>query len=295
MKVSIVIPNYNGRALLEKNLPAVINAGNHTRNKVSEIVIVDDASIDDSVIYLKKNYPKIRLIKHSVNRGFAAAVNTGVRSSTGDLICLLNTDVVPSKNFLEAIRPHFVDKKVFGVSLHEKGFGWAKGAFKNAFVVHSPGEESSEAHRTFWVSGGSGVFRRSIWTSLGGLDEKLLSPFYWEDIDICYRALKRGYTLLWEPNSVVMHEHEATVRTLPKRYVDRIRERNQLLFIWKNITSPRFTRRHVRGLFKRIVRSPGYLVIFLMALKKIRIVRRLRAKEKKEAKVSDEAIFSRFQ
>ncbi len=209
MKISIVIPNWNGRELLEKNLPEVIKACENKKNRIREIIVVDDASTDRGVELIKEKFPKVRLIKHRINRGFSATVNTGARSSKGDLIALLNTDVSPRKDFLEKITPHFKNKSVFGVSLHEEDYGWARGYFKEGFIVHEPGPESKKAHPTFWVSGGSGVFRRSIWMKLKGLDEKLLSPFYWEDLDISYRALKRGYQLWWEPKARVVHEHEA--------------------------------------------------------------------------------------
>lgn len=129
---------------------------------------------------------------------------------------------------------------------------------------------------------------------LGGLDEKLLSPFYWEDLDLSYRALKRGLINLWEPKALVVHEHEATIGKLSPKYTQRIRERNQLLFIWKNLTSRNMFRKHVAGLMKRVIKHPGYLRIVFMAMIKLNAVSWAREKERKEAKVSDEAIFAKF-
>lgn len=292
--VSVVIPNFNGEKLLEKNLPYVLEAKKNGENKITEVVVVDDASRDASVSLLRDKFPEVKVIKHKVNRGFASSVNTGVRSSKGTLIALLNTDVHPEPDFLIGVLPHFEDDDVFGVSLHERGFGYAKGLFKDGFIVHSPGEEVETPHSTFWISGGSGVFNRNLWNLVGGMDEKLLSPFYWEDLDLSYRALKRGFNLLWEPNARVIHEHESTIGLLPKKERELIQERNQLLFIWKNLTSPNLFRKHLGGLIKRIITHPGYFRVFLMALLKLRDVLRARGKEKKEARVSDETIFSRF-
>lgn len=294
MKASIVITNYNGRNLLEKNLPKVIEAMKNKKNNIMEIIVVDDGSVDDSVNYLKKNFEEVRVIKHKVNRGFSYAANTGARMSKGDLIVLINNDVVPNKNFLEAIYPLFKDKKVFAVSFHEKGYGWAKGKFEDGYILHGPGKESKETHQTFWVNGGSGAWRRDVWMKLGGMDDKVLSPFYWEDIDLSYRAAKRGYQLLWEPNALVEHEHETTIGRFPKKKVQRIRERNHLLFIWKDLTSQNLFKKHVLGLIKRMIQHPGYVRIFLMALMRIRPVLKARKKERKETRVSDEALFSRF-
>lgn len=294
IKVSIVIPSYNTRDLLEKNLGSVVGAKNYFPNQILEINVVDDGSPDDSSDFIRKNFPEVRLIQHKVNRGFAATVNTGTRMAKGNLVCLLNTDVIPDKDFLVKVLPHFSDKEVFGVSLHERGYGWAKGFFREGFVTHEQGGEGRDPHPTFWVSGGSGIFRRDYWVELGGMDEKVFSPFYWEDIDLSYRAMKKGLKILWEPNSYVNHKHESTISRLSPKYVSRIRERNQLLFNWKNITSPNFTAKHVAGLAKRIISHPGYIRIFLMALAKLPQVIKARRKVIKESRVSDEAIFAQF-
>jgi len=294
MNSSVIIPNYNGEKLLTENLPLVIKAMNNPANGICEIIVVDDGSWDGSVRLIKEKFPQVKVIKHKINRGFSASINTGVRGSSGDLLVLLNSDVIPDEDFLISTLPHFKNPKVFAVSLHEKGYGWARGGFKDGYIQILSGEESDSFHESFYVSGGSGVFRRSFWMSLGGMDEKLFSPFYWEDIDICYRAAKRGYQILWDPESLVIHKHESTISKLSKKYVARVRERNQLLFIWKNITSASLTRRHLTGVLERLVRHPGYLRIVIMALGRLGIARKARQKEIKESRVSDEAIFSGF-
>ena len=294
MKASIIIPNFNGESLLAKNIPYIIRAMDNKGNNISEIIVVDDGSWDGSVKLLKDRFPQIKLIKHKINRGFSAAVNTGVRGSGGELLVLLNSDVVPSEDFLIATLPHFKNPKVFAVSLHEKGYGWARGGFKDGFIKILPGEEGTFFHESFYVSGGSGVFRRSIWMELGGMDEELLSPFYWEDIDLCYRASKRGYTIGWEPESHVVHNHESTISKLSKKYVARIKERNQLLCLWKNLASPTLVRKHIVGLFARLARHPGYIRVVAMAIGRLGITLKKKKKEIRESKVSDEAIFGRF-
>ena len=294
LKVSIVIPNYNGENLLLENLPYVIKAKDNSKNRILEIIVVDDASIDQSVKIIKRNFPEVKLIKHTKNRGFASSANTGVRTSKGELIVLLNTDVIPEEDFLEPVFRHFKNSGVFAVSLHEKGYGSARGVFKNGFIQHEPVSESKKTENTFWVNGGSGVFRRYVWLKLGGMDEKLLNPFYWEDVDLSYRALKSGYGLLWEPKARVLHQHGSTIGKMPLKYRQRIQERNQLLFIWKDLTSKRLVKKHIVGVVRRVFRHPGYLRIVLMAMFRIRSVMKGRKKLRKIFKISDEAIFAIF-
>ncbi len=293
--VSVIVPNFNGEKLLEKNLPVILKAKENVHNNMIEVIVVDDGSYDGSIKLVASKFPLVKLIKHRTNRGFSASVNTGARAAKGDYLCLLNSDVVPENNFLESVFSHFQNPKIFAVSLNEIGdFAWARGSFIDGFIGHTAGSKTLVPHDTFWVSGGSGVFRRSVWMKLGGMDEKLLSPFYWEDVDLCYRALKRGYKLIWEPNAKIEHVHEATINRFPRKYVQRILERNQLLFIWKNLTSSNLLRKHVAGLIKRLAKHPGYMRIVLMALIRVGVVIKARKKEIKEARISDETIFSRF-
>ncbi len=296
MNVSIIIPNWNGQSLFEKNLSSILLAKKNKKNRISEVIIVDDASSDGSVAYLKKNFiNEIKLVVHTINRGFAASVNTGVRSAKGEFVVLLNTDIIVSEDFLEtSLRDFSEDQTIFAVSLHEKGYGASQGKFQNGFIVHQGLHEEKEKKLTFWANGGSAIFRKKIWKELHGMDEELYTPFYWEDIDISYRAQKRGYRILWEPDANVIHEHEATMKKLPQKRVQQVRERNYLLFNWKNITSPTLTRKHISGLIKRIMRHPGYIKVVISALSKYKTMKRLRLREKKEASVSDEAVFARF-
>lgn len=291
---SIVIPNFNGLYLLQKYLPLLVKEFNNEINKILEIIVVDDCSTDSSVDFIKNNFPQILIVKNKKNRGFSASVNIGVRSSKGKYVVLLNSDVEVTSDFLKDIFVLFDDKSVFGISLHENGFGYAKAVFKEGFICHSPGHEAQIITKTFWVSGGSGIFRKDMWEKLGGMDDKLFK-FYWEDIDLSYRAQKRGYKLLWTPYSKVFHNHESTMsKTFTKRKLNRIQETNQLIFIWKNLTSVPMLKKHIIGLFDRIIKHPGYIIIVINSLKKINSILRARKKEKRDCKVSDEAIFAGF-
>lgn len=286
-RTSVVIPNWNGRKLLEKNLPAVL------ATEPDEIIVVDDASPDDSNQFLEKNYPEIKIVKHEKNLGFAAACNSGVKAAKGEIVVLLNLDVVPEKDALKNILPDFEDDKVFAVSFNEPDWSWAKISWKKGTVEHEPGPKIKKTHISAWASGGSAAFRKSIWGKLGGFDE-IYKPFYWEDIDLSYRAWKRGYLVLWEPKAIVHHKHEAIIgKHFSKIYINFISERNRLLFIWKNITDPRMMIEHKLFLLRQLVK-PGYLKPLVAAKMRCPQLIPKRFQEWREKKISDREIFKQF-
>lgn len=286
LKISIIIPNWNGKNLLEKNLPAVLET------KPDEIIVADDDSSDGSVEFLAEKYPQIKIIKHQ-RMGFAENCNLGVKASSSDIIILLNNDVVPENNFLEPLKKDFLDQKVFAVSFNEPQWSWARIYWQNGFLEHESGNKTLATHISGWASGGSAAFRKAIWEKLGGFDE-VYKPFYWEDIDLSYRAWKRGYKILWEPESVVHHKHEGTIGShFSKDYIQCISSRNQLLFIWKNITDPQMLLSHKWGLIKRLL-NPGYWKPFLSALVKLPKIYGARKIDDKQNTVSDKTIFNQF-
>jgi len=237
--VSIVIPNWNGRELLEKHLPSVVYF-----RKQAEIIIVDDGSDDDSVSFVQKTYPFIRVIKKDTHEGFAGSVNTGVRQARGDIVILLNTDVEPEKGFLEPLISPFTDSRVFAVGCMDKSMenervvlrGRGIGRWEKGFYIHKRGEVN--ASDTAWASGGSSAFRRSLWNELGGMDTRF-NPFYWEDIDLSYRAVQAGYKILFESRSVVNHYHEegSIMGEFSKTHIRTIAYRNQFIFSIKHLPS----------------------------------------------------------
>jgi GT2 family glycosyltransferase len=266
VKITIAIPNFNGQELLQKNLPNILESG------ADEVLIIDDCSKDKSLEVLSDflaKHSKLIIIKHEKNKGFLSTVNELFEKALGEIVVLLNNDVFVEKDFLKPLVPHFQNKKVFAVNLHEKGEGPSVAFWKDGFFEFKRGQEKEVVQKSAWASGGSAAFRKSIWKELDGFD-KLLAPFYWEDTDISFRALKRGYEILWEPNSNVTHEHQTTISKVhKKRYISMVQQRNQLLFIWKNISDRKLKKEHKRGLLRRLLSSGfGYLVVLGWALLK---------------------------
>jgi len=240
LSVSIVIPNRNGAKLLEKHLPAVIQVA-----KGAEIIVVDDGSSDNSVALTREKFSGVRIVEKRKHEGFASTVNAGVAAAHGDIVVLLNSDVEPEANFLDALLPHFRDETVFAVGCLEKSHengqvvlrGRGEASWIKGYFIHKRGDVNKST--TAWASGGSSAFRRSMWAELGGMDA-LYNPFYWEDIDLSYRALKAGYRLVFEKKSIVHHYHEIGIikREYSPQYVKLIAYRNQFIFIWKNVSDP---------------------------------------------------------
>lgn len=245
MQISVVIPNYNGKENLKNNLPRVLVALEKS-NLETELIIIDDASTDGSIDLLRRGFTNIKTIENITNLGFAESCNIGVKAAKSKIVVLLNTDVYPDENFLKFLTRHFDTKQVFAVGCLEKTIdkngnvigvrGVGKLFFKNGIFQHSPGDLNSD--ETDWVCGGSGAFRRSMFLELNGFDKRF-APFYWEDIDLSYRAKLKGYQLIFEKKSVVYHQHiEGSIaKKYSKEEISEISFRNQIKFTKKHIKS----------------------------------------------------------
>lgn len=295
--VSIVLPNWNGVYLLEKHLQKTIDA-----SKGAEIIVADDCSTDGSVEFLEKKFPNVVIVANKKRNGFAVNINSGVAKATGDIVVLVNTDVEPEVGYLEPLIEHFSDKNVFAVGCMEKsqekggvvlrGRGVAR--WEKGFYVHERGEVNQTD--TAWVSGGSGAFRHSMWNILGGMDI-LYTPFYWEDIDLSYRARKIGWKIIFEPKSIVDHYHEEgkIKREFSPIDVKRIVYRNQFTFIWKNVSHPAIFFTHIVWLPVRLIQAfmRGDIVMFqgfLLALTRLPQILKKRCSQSKLWKINDTAL-----
>lgn len=280
MKISIIIPNYNGEELLRRNLPKLLSA----IDKDTEVIVVDDASKDNSLKFLATQ--PVKVLKNTKNYGFSTTVNKGVSSARGEIVFLLNTDSYPQKGFLNPIKEDFNDPNVFAVGCLDKSYedgkvvlrGRGVGRWIKGFLVHQRGEINK--NDTLWASGGSSAFSKEIWKSLGGMNE-IYNPFYWEDIDLSYRALKSGYKILFEERSVVYHNHSqgAVKKNYSEHRVRRIAYRNQFIFVWENATDLLLQLEHVilipYHILRAILRGDldfliGFIKAFLLLPKIIR-------------------------
>lgn len=315
MNISIIIPNYNGEKVLTKNLPHVLTAVKNYHNGKVEIIIPNDPSTDKSKEVIARFIDSLQgtgVVGKTVDNGkkeesgFSKNVNRGVAMATGDILLLLNNDVRPHTDFLEPLLAHFADEKVFAVGCMDESIeegktvlrGRGVGYWSRGFVFHNAGE--LDKTNTFWVSGGSSAIRKRIWEKLGGLDV-LFNPFYWEDIDLSYRALKSGYRLIFEKKSIVVHEHEeGAIKTKFKPlYVQKIVNRNQFFFVWKNITDRKLLVAHFLWLpyhFLAALKRKDWVFFqgFFLALMQLSRVRDSRYRAKKNFVRTDLDVLKEF-
>ena len=250
--ISVIVPNYNGQGIIAEclsSIPAEL-----------EVTVVDDASSDDSVAQISSAFPQVRLVCRESNSGFSAAVNDGIRQTGGDFVVLLNNDVRVSPEFLESIVPLFADESLFAVSprilLPNRGDadeGAKTGFWRHGMFYVDQRQGVPEVSPILYATGCAAVYRRSMLEELGGFDEAY-SPFYWEDADLGYRAWKRGWKTVYQPASAVVHRHAASVSRLDPAFTSRIKARNGLFFVWRNIEDKRLLAAHRRWLVPVLVR-----------------------------------------
>lgn len=257
MTTAVVIPAYNGLEYLKINLPAVL------RLKSDQVIIVDDASTDNTGEFITSTYPEIKLITNPENLRFPKSVNIGFKAAEADVIILLNQDVTPHPDIITKVRKYFDDPKLFAVSFNEGKFGYAKVQFTKGFLQYTS-QRSDSAHSSFWASGGSSAVKKIIWDQLGGFDP-VFSPGYHEDLDISWRARKRGYKILWLPDARVEHQRETAFnKAFDAKHLQLIKDRNYLVCQWKNLSSGNLCL-HFLAVLMRCLKHPGYLIPVAMA------------------------------
>lgn len=289
MTYSVVIPVYNGLDFLSKYLPSVFLL------RAEEVILVDDCSTDGSAHYIQSQFPQAKLLRHLNNTRFPIAANDGVALATGDVVILMNQDVQPDKDLLRSLANYFEDPQVFAVTFNENNHSWAKISWKFGFIEFENGSLDNHSHASFWASGGSAAFRRSYWKQLGGFDS-IFTPGYFEDFDLGWRAWKRGWKIIWDPQSKVTHPHpESSFKNAfsPKPLI-RIKERNYLIAHWKNLDLTKLPF-HLYGVFRRIVFHPGFFLSFISALEKLPKILYFRIRNRKNKLLPDGKIFSLLQ
>ena len=264
--VSIIIPTWNGKQLLARCLPPLLSAMPSFQGPW-EIIVVDDAGTDDTGLFLGAKYPEVRYQKLPTNVGNGQALNHGAALARYELLFFLDNDVEVTPSFLDSLLPHFEDKDVFAVGCHavERGNETGSplflprvkmryGIFWYYYETLPP--DMQEPVPALFASAGHALFSRNKVDALGGFDE-LYGKYYLEDLDLCYRAWKKGWRSLVEARSKVYHEGAGTIgKVLTRRDIQRRQWRNRFLFTWKNIQDPSLLSRHLLFLIPELLLLP---------------------------------------
>lgn len=316
--VSVVIPSWNGRRLLERFLPSVVAAAERrvAEGGSVEIVVIDDGSTDGTEAWVAARAGAcpvpLRLVRHEENLGFGAAANRGVADAKLPFVWLLNNDVEVDGDAIGRLARAFDDDDPQLFAVHsrmvdlaanrEVGTGKMGGFARGFLRVHRSFLPRPSAPGPFWslfATGGSAIFRRSHFLSLGGFD-LIFAPFYMEDVELSYRAWKRGLTVRFEPLSVVRHQFSSTIGPRAGRQVERISQRNRLIFNWVHVHDGWFLAAHTWWLLVLLVSAPftmkiGFLQGFADALLRIPRIRSRRREERVRAVRSDRNVLQIFE
>jgi GT2 family glycosyltransferase len=218
--VSIIIPNYNGRHLLEAYLPYTISAIENA-GAAYEFIVVDDASTDDSVEFMKAEYPQITLLVNTANRGFSYSCNRGIEAAKCELILLLNSDVKLTPDYFSHQWKYFALPDTFGVMgriIDMEGdhiqdaaripkFNGLK--LKTAYFYYTDNE--NDWLYTFYLSGANALIDAAKLKQTGGFYE-LFSPFYCEDMELSIRAWKLNWKCYYEHQAICRHRVSASTK-----------------------------------------------------------------------------------
>ena len=240
-KVTVIIPNYNGKHFMEACLSSLEKQTYHAY----KILVVDNASSDGSIEFMQKNYPDIELIALDQNYGFSKAVNVGILHSTTPYVLLLNNDTTVDPHFLEemvaAIRtsprnfsvsskmiqmyhPDLIDSA--GDFYTILGWGFGRGKDHSVQKYNTPDE-------TFTACAGAAIYRRKVFDKIGLFDENHFA--YLEDIDVGYRAKIYGYRNIYCPTAKVYHVGSGTSGSKYNSFKVRLAARNNLYLNYKNM------------------------------------------------------------
>lgn len=246
MNIAVVILNWNGRKLLERYLPSVL-----AHSETAKIYVADNASTDDSLEFLVKNYPEVVLLKNSANLGFAGGYNEALEYVEEDIYILLNNDVEVTPGWLDGILSLFetsdkiaaIQPKIKSVQNPEKfDYAGAAGGFIDALGypfcrgrIFDHIEEDKGQYNTdmeiFWASGACFAIRKKCFRHAKGFDEDYFA--HQEEIDLCWRLKNLGYSIWCSSKSEVYHQGGGTLSSSSPRKTF-LNFRNSLFTLVKN-------------------------------------------------------------
>lgn len=258
-KVSVIILNWNGEAMLRRFLPDVVA---NTEDAIADVIVADNGSDDGSLKYVRSTFPQVKIMEFDRNYGFAEGYNRALASVATPLSVLLNSDVAPAAGWLAPLVRYMDDNQqcaacqpkilsaenpsVFefagaaGGFLDRHGYPYCRGRIFS-HVEPDRGQYDSSIEID-WASGAALMVRTRLYVEAGGLDAAFFA--HMEEIDLCWRLRLRGYTIAAVPASVVYHLGGGTLpaENPRKTYLN---FRNNLLMLYKNLPAKGLRRRLV--------------------------------------------------
>jgi GT2 family glycosyltransferase len=300
MRASLIILNYNGEGVVEACVESLLRAAGAD----DEVVVVDNASADGSRESLEGR-SDIRLVALPENT-YIFGLNEGLASTSGEFVAFLNNDIVVEPDFVERSLEGFADgEDVFAVCPRVLQLDGADqgsrtiGFWHRGLLFYRPLPHSKTPTDCFFALGGQGFFRRAMLEEIGSIDP-LLWPMYHEDIELSYRAWKRGWRVRYAPDAVAVHHggHSSSRTFTPSQLRSFVRQ-NEYLTVWKNVTSRDLLLEHVVLLPFRLAtaatkRDWPTLVGFARALGRLPDALRARRAARVHARLSDRDVLARI-
>jgi GT2 family glycosyltransferase len=247
VKIAVVILNWNGVKLLEQFLPSVVQYSSE-----ATVFVADNASTDDSISFVKANFPTVQIIKNEYNFGFAQGYNEALKSVDADIFALVNSDIEVTENWLQPIiktfkndpqtaiiQPKILDykrKEYFeyagagGGFIDKYGYPFCRGRIFE--TLEKDNGQYNDSCEIFWASGACFFIRSSVYKELNGFDADFFA--HQEEIDLCWRAFNNNHIVKYNGNSTVYHVGGATLKEgNPKKTF--LNFRNSLLMLTKNL------------------------------------------------------------
>jgi GT2 family glycosyltransferase len=246
--VAIVILNWNGRPYLQQFLPAVLT----TTYSNYKIIVADNASVDDSITFLKTHYPQVQLLQLQENYGFAKGYNEALKQIDATYYVLLNSDVEVTPNWLNPMIDLMEEKSIYAacqpkiLAYKQKQtfeYAGAAGGWLDAFgypfargrifdICETDNGQYNDMEPVFWASGAALVVRSTAFHAVQGFDESFFA--HQEEIDLCWRLQLRGFQINCCPRSVVYHVGGGTLPRGNSRKTF-LNFRNNLMMLAKNL------------------------------------------------------------
>lgn len=241
-RVAVIIPNWNGKRFLDTCLLSL----REQTFKDFVTYMVDNGSVDDSIAHVERNYPEVRIVSHADNLGFSAAINAGIRASTGEYIAALNNDTEVDPGWLEALVHTLDTKPEIGLCASKvldfsdrhviDSFGDGYGRLGIAFKIGSLENDRAqfeELTNVFSPCAAASFYRRSMFDDIGLFDEDFFC--YMEDVDIGIRARLAGYQCVAVPTAKVYHIGSASTGGGMSEFSLRMTAKNFPHVLCKNI------------------------------------------------------------